>query len=242
MVALEREPVDVRLVRTIFLDPVGDREEVLGVPAPDLVGLAARLEPLERVGADRLQHREARLAVGLLLLAEQAVVDQRREAGQDARAAADRLGGLERAAADEDGEPREERLLVRPEQRVAPVDRRAQRLLARGQVARAAGEQVEALLEPGEQRLRREQLRARGRQLDRERQAVEPDADLGDRRRVRARDGEVGLDRLRALDEERDRLVLRQRRELRQMRRVGQRSAAAPGTRARRRGGAASGS
>ena len=66
------------------------------------------------------------------------------------------------------------------EQVVAPVDRRAQRLLAGRQVARPGAEEVEALLEPGEQRLGREQLRASGRELDRERQAVEADADLGD--------------------------------------------------------------
>ena len=48
--------------------------------APDLVGLAAGLEALEGVGADRLEHREARLAIGLFLLAEQVVVDQGREA------------------------------------------------------------------------------------------------------------------------------------------------------------------
>ena len=149
VLALEREPVDVGLGALIFLDPVGEREEVLGVSSPDLVGLAACLESLERVRADRLEHREARLAVGLLLLAEQAVVDQRRQARQEPVAAADRLGGLERAAADEDGEAREQRLLVGAEQLVAPVDRRAQRLLALGQVARAAGEELEAAARAG---------------------------------------------------------------------------------------------
>ena len=138
----------------------------------------------------------------------------------------------------EDGEAREERLLVGAEQVVAPVDRRAERLLARGQVARAAGEEVEALLEPGEQRLRGEQLGARGGELDREREAVEADADLGDRGRVRVRHGEVGLDGAGALDEERDRLVLRERRDRRAGARGRAGRAAAPGTRARRRGGA----
>ena len=191
MVAVERSQSTSPL-RQLILDLLGDREEVLGVPAPDSSASPLDLQALERVRADRLQHREARLAVGLFLLAEQAVVDQRREPGEDVLAAADGLGGVERAAAGEDGEAREERLLVRAEQVVAPVDRRAERLLAGGQVARAAGEEVEALLEPREQRLRREQLRARGRELDRERQPVEADADLGDRGRVRVREGEVG--------------------------------------------------
>ncbi len=221
MVALEREQIHVALA-PVARDLLGDREEVLRVPAPDLLRLAAGFEALEGVGADRLQHREARLAVGLFLLAEHVVVDQRREAGQETLVTADGLGGGERAAAGEDGEAREECLLVRAEQVVAPVDRRAERLLARGHVPWAAGEEVEALLEPGEQRLRREQLGARGRELDRERESVEADADLGDRGRVRVGDGEVGLDGPGAFDEERDRLVLRERRDRRQVRRVGQ--------------------
>ena len=80
--------------------------------------------------------------------------------------------------------------------------------MTRRHVARPAREQVEALLEPREQRLRREQLRARSRELDRERQAVEPDANLGDRRRIGVGHGEVRFHRTRAVDEERDRLVL----------------------------------
>ena len=155
------------------------------MPAPDLVGFATRLEALERVGADRLEHREARLAVRLFLLAEHVVVDsvdrpaRRPSAPQTASAA----GSVQPPC--EDGEAREERLLVGAEQVVAPVDRRAKRLLARRHVARAAGQQVKALLEPGEQRLRGEQLDPCGGKLDREREAVEADADLGNRRRVR---------------------------------------------------------
>ena len=50
--------------------------------------------------------------------------------------AGDRLRRLDRRAAGEHREAREARLLVLVEQVVAPVDRRAQRLLARGRVAR----------------------------------------------------------------------------------------------------------
>ncbi len=223
MVALEQEQVDVarRASRRSICSATAS--EVLRVPAPDLVRLAARFEALEGVGADRLQHREARLAVGLFLLAEHVVVDERRR-GRSRRPSppqtASAAGSVQPPC--EDGEAREERLLVGAEQVVAPVDRRAERLLARGQVAWAAGEEVEALLEPGEQRLRREQLRAGGGELDREREAVEADADLGDRGRVRVRHGEVGLDGAGAFDEERDRLVLRERRDRGQVRGVGQ--------------------
>ena len=55
-------------------------------------------------------------------------------------AIADGFGGVEGAAAVEDGEPGEESLFFGGEQVVAPVDRRAEGLLACGQVAWAAGE------------------------------------------------------------------------------------------------------
>ena len=82
------------------------------------------------------------------------------------------LGGVERAAAAEDGEPGEEPLLVLVEQVVAPRDRRAQRRVALVGVA-AALEQVEPLRDPLEQLLGAEELDARGGELDREREAVE---------------------------------------------------------------------
>ena len=79
------------------------------------------------------------------------------EAVERARAA-HRLGRLERPAADEHAEPREQRLASAVEQVVAPADRRAQRLLARGRVARPGAEQVEPALEPLEDRRRGEHL------------------------------------------------------------------------------------
>ena len=94
------------------------------------------------------------------------------------------------------------------EQTVAPVDRRAERLSALGLVAGAAGEQVEALLEPREERLRRQELRAGRRELDRQREPVEPHADLGHRGRVRVGDRKVRFHGTRALDEQPDGLIL----------------------------------
>ena len=85
----------------------------------------------------------------------------------------DGLGRLVGAAAGEDGERAEEPLLRRREQVVRPLDRRAQRLLARIGVP-AALEQVEPLREPLEELLGREDDRAGSRQLERERQVVEP--------------------------------------------------------------------
>ena len=63
---------------------------------------------------------------------------------------------------------------------MAPLDRRAQRLLARVGVPSSL-EQVEPLRETLEDLRRREDARARGGQLDRERQVVQPPAELGDR-------------------------------------------------------------
>ena len=58
-------------------------------------------------------------------------------------AAAHGLCGLERPAADEDGESREQELLRGLEQVVAPLDGRRQRPLALGKVRDAAADDVE---------------------------------------------------------------------------------------------------
>ena len=101
--AVEPYRVDFAGVRLRLL---GERQEVFGVAAREVVCLAGLLEPLGRVLADRLQHPEAVVVAD----ADEALVDeglQRVEVG-----VADLLGRLERAAAAEDGEPREETLLV----------------------------------------------------------------------------------------------------------------------------------
>ena len=87
--------------------------------------------------------------------ANEALVHQRRHArprhvlGPSAPAqsvaVADGLGSLEREAAHEHAEPPKQPLLGLLQQVVAPGDRAAQRLLARGQVARAAGQQRQAV-------------------------------------------------------------------------------------------------
>ena len=79
--ALDRRPADRDTCLVGTADVVREAAEVLGVPVPELrFRLGALFEAGERVRADRLEHREARLAVGLLVLAEQAVVEQRRDA------------------------------------------------------------------------------------------------------------------------------------------------------------------
>ena len=80
----------------------------------------------------------------------------------------------EREAADEDAELANSALRRRVEQVVAPADRRAQRLLALGRVARAGAEQVEPARQAVEDLGRGEDLDPGGGELDRQRQPVEP--------------------------------------------------------------------
>ena len=84
----------------------------------------------------------------------------------------------------------------------------AQRLLPRRSVARTAGQERQPFLEPRQQRRRREDPYPCRRQLDRQRQPVQPPADLRHRRGVLRRKGEPGPDRLRPLDEEPHRFVV----------------------------------
>ena len=136
------------------------REVVVGVAAGERIGLAGLLQPFTRVLADRLQH-----PVALVREAEQALLDERLQRVEVG--AADLLGGLQRAAAGEDGERAEETLLLLREQVVAPVDRRPQRLLSRVGVP-AALQQVEPLGEALED-LRAARAPSRGRRRARPR-------------------------------------------------------------------------
>ena len=157
---------------------------MLRVAAVELLGLPRLLEPAHCVLADRLQHPEP-----IVCVAEKALVDERLERVEIG--VGHLLGVAERAAAGEGGEPGEGLLLGRCEQLVAPVDRRAQRALALGQVSGAAGQQRQALRQALEDLAGRERLDARGGELERERQIVEATADLRDRFVAL----EVGLDR-----------------------------------------------
>jgi hypothetical protein len=123
---------------------------------------------------------------------------------------ADGLECVERATADEYAEPREEGLLLRAEQAVAPLDGVAQRLLAIGQITCAALEEIQVVRQAREQRLRREEADSRGRQFNRERQPIQPATDLGDRGGVLSRNVKVGLDRARAFDKQANGLNLLQ--------------------------------
>ena len=165
-------------------------------------------QPLERVLADRLEHAEARLAVRRLLLRSRLFSSSDLEHVETAPS--------QTASAPRGGSRRRRRRAARTsacsslaEQVVAPVDRAAQRLLARGQVARAARQQREPLARAVEHRLRRQQPDARRGQLDRERQPVQSRQISRDRRRVVGVSAKSARTASRPLDEQRDRVVLR---------------------------------
>ena len=61
----------------LTLCALGHGEEVIRVPAVEGFRFAARHEPLECIGSDRVQHPESWLSRGWLLEAQQALVDER---------------------------------------------------------------------------------------------------------------------------------------------------------------------
>ncbi len=201
---LRLDPVQPSLLLAsleLGLSSFGEGEIVLRVAQPERVRLATAIELLRRELADELVHPVARAGV-FVRAPQKALVEERGECLEVG--VADRFGCLERAAADEDREPGEELLLLASEQVERPLDGRAQRLLARVGVA-VAPEQVEALGEPFEQLLRREEPRTSGGKLDCEWEPVQTPAELLDRR---ARLG------LRPLTEQRDAFLGWQRRQL----------------------------
>src|SRR5207237_8216507 len=99
--------------RQLGLRGLGEREIALEVAVAGVLELAALAQPVERVLADRLEHAEARLAVRALALPDEAVVHELGDAVEHLaelepqRLSCDGFCRIERAAADEDAEPRE---------------------------------------------------------------------------------------------------------------------------------------
>ena len=131
-----------RLDRVVAL---GEGEAPVEVAQRQAIALARRREALGRVLADRVEQAQA-----LVLGDHERLVDQaRRQAGDapalDRAAGAHVLGGVERERAREHRQAPEQQALLAVEQLVAPVDRRAQRLLAGERRAAAVAEDVEAV-------------------------------------------------------------------------------------------------
>ena len=118
--------------------------------------------------------------------------------------ATDRLDGLEGETGREHTEILEQRAPLVGEQADAPVDRRLHRPVPIGKVAHRRGQQRKDVLQALSDALRGQQAHFRGSQLDRQRQAVEPSADVRDGVRVLGGEGELRLGRLGAIDEQLD--------------------------------------
>ena len=197
----------------------GVRQEPVAVPSAHRRRLPGRLQPLSRELADRLQHAEPRRRLPLGpagALPHEAVVDEGGQTVQEINAevaigVAHGRRRLEGPAASEDAEAAEQGLLGRGEQVVAPGDRGAEGLLARRQVAGAAGEQRQPPVQLTEQRRRREHLAACRREFDGERQPIQVPADRGHRAGIGVTGGEVRSAGACSLDEQGHGGVLEQR-------------------------------
>ncbi|MGH2782691.1 MAG: hypothetical protein ACRDLA_15025 [Thermoleophilaceae bacterium] len=154
------------------------------------------------------------MAADLALRLDQAVVDQSTEGrqavvGRPLAWIGEHVARGGRAeAADEDGQPGERAPLGRLEQVMAPGDGGRQGTLAVGDVYRSLGQCREPILQALQQRDGRQYLRLRGAELNREGQAVQPAADLGNRLELSIAGVRVRPDRTSALEEERHRFDL----------------------------------
>jgi len=147
----------------------GEREEVLRVPPLRRFEVTGRSQALACVLADRLEH-----PVAVPGVPNEALVDERLERVE--LCLCDLLGCFECAAAQEDGESREELLLLGCQQLVGPLDRRPEGALPLGKVSGAAREKRQTPSESLEDLRRGERLDTRSGELERERQVVEAGA------------------------------------------------------------------
>jgi len=183
-------------------------EQRFGMQAQGGGGFAGFPEAFEGISPRGLEQPIAghRLALGQ----HQRLVHQRakvieRSPAVDLRIPGDVLRGFQREAAGEHAQAAEHALLLGGEQAMTPLERRSQRLVPAEHCARSGGEHVEALAEPRAQAFDAEQRHAGGRELDGQRNAVEPAADLDDRFDVVPPQDEVRRDSLRTRGEELDR-------------------------------------
>ena len=162
-----------------------DYEVVLGVASSDDVTDAGVVEPFERVLPDRLEEAVAALVTALLGDNERLVNQLTHKSSTstpDAIASHDGFGGVEGEAAREHAEAVEDTPLQRCQEVVRPVDRLSQRLMALDRGAAPAREQAKPFVEPRRNLSRRHHPRPGSRQLERQRDPVEPCADLRHRR------------------------------------------------------------
>ena len=178
---------------------LGEFEEVIGVRIAHQRRLVGPLELVECELANGFEHDEATAAT-----AKQALVDERLD---EVRVhPGDRLDRIQRRTAAKHRECAKAPCLVLIEELVAPGDCGVERALAIGDVASSRNEDRQSTFEPRKEHLGLEYPRAGRREFDREREAVELEADL---RGERVLDGDVGRDGGRSVPKELDRRRLR---------------------------------
>ena len=221
IVMLSLQPVEpAELPPALYLGGgrLGEREEVGRVPIMGVRPVSAVAQALQRIVPDRLQQPEPRLAAAGLL-PDQAAVHQRAQRVDylhglprirrgSGRVAADGLHGSQVERARKHSETGQQRLPGRREQVEAPVQGASQGSLALWQITRAARQQPQPVVEPGQQRLRRQHPDPGSGKLDGQRQSVQPAADLRDGPGVVAGQLEVRSRGVRPLREQPDRGVL----------------------------------
>ena len=125
-----------------------------------------------------------------------------------------RFGCRECPSAGKYGQACEQHLLDRLQQIVAPIDQRAKRLVARQSGAAAAGQQGEAVVEPGRDHFHRQRTDPGSRQFERKGDPIQTSTDGCDRRRLSFADRESRLLQASAFDEQADRVGAHQRGEI----------------------------
>ena len=150
---------------------LGYSREVVRVPSGDDFTDFLHEQAFAGELTDRVQQQEALVADRL----DETRVDQ--ELDYVERGVADALGCVQREGPCEDPAAGEHLLRARIEEIVAPFDRRAERALPLGRVARPRRQQRQRAIEAPQQAIAAQQARACCRQLDGERQAIETGAD-----------------------------------------------------------------
>ena len=187
-------------------DRLGQGGEEGGVGVAGGLGFGVGGEAVGGVGADCLEHEEARFTVWTILAVNEAMVEECRYAIQDRGVSHQTRGDrFEGCTTGEDGEIAKERLVLGGKEIVGPGDSGAHGLVAVGGVLGAAGEDLEAVGEAGEEGAGREEFRASGGELDGKGQAIEAGANLGDCVGDFGGEGQVRLDGAGAVEEEGDR-------------------------------------
>ncbi len=178
-----------------------------GVPFTQRRGFPGFHQPLAGVLAQRLQESIAHHAVAVILSDHQRGADQALKQVEhvvplDAVATRDRLGVLERPATGKHRQPVEQAALGVRQQVVAPIERRLQRALTRQGTTTTARQQPKPSVESCRKLPHRKRLDPPRRQLQGERNTVQPLADLGDGGGISVGEREARLHRQGTVDEQ----------------------------------------